>query len=735
MKVRTYKVIAEDPADAQRRAKIARQLNQTSKEKLIDLVQKRPEYILELKEPDRELRKIALMEKPELIKDLSAPTEDDFLDAVREDGLLLEFISSRPKKIIDEALRQNGESIQFVKSPTKQQQKAAVVSEPFAIQYLKDAEEEIKMQAVRGNGLAIQFLDKPSEALQLVAVKQHPSAISLIENPTKKCLTMAIETNGTSIEFVEDPDESLQLLAIENSDKAVALRYIKNPTPKVEREAYFRDKSLLCYLKNPTEDVQLDAIAADPTNILYLEKPTKKVQQLLLKSLDQHPDLLDQVKELDPKVLEEYEEQIAFQEKTERKMPIPEKLNSVQLKILRYMDLRHQDKVLKYDLRKEPWAEEKLVQRLMKRVKGKEITRKQVVEFRQNLDPKSKLGEMILSEGRFAKVMIRDDVDALFTEDSSCFLVYLNPKHFENYEIDEKLQEVLNQIVKEHKEPYASKLLSVGYVKYTLFKKDVWIDELGSQLLAAIPEAEGHALDWLLQWVLDSFVREMRYRAYQKFYIPDNNLRQKLYELEPSSIYEQLPEKALFQTLIVKGIDPLVNNKECWCLAADSYAQQIKDQMDAGKHKAILTSFREQLVMNKQDGWLVMDLVKRYQKTSMDRMLLNQISAEYYDDQDYPGRLPFARRTYYTICKQALNHMKKQPASANVEEVRIWLRGHYTNLDIIEAFQWLQQVNGSKEVSVSTYAGLNSISVGVGPSHPQYTLGTLNREVNEYYQK
>ena len=565
MKIRVFTILGAAKKSIQSR------MNMMSREKLTKFLTENPEYILDLKDPDRELRQLCLRESPGLIENLPGATEEDYLDAVREDGLLIAKIKNPTRKILIEALKQNGEAIEFIEDQTPEFCKLAIVADPMAIKHIKKQTKELQLLAARMDGLAIQHMDNPPEEVQIASVKSHPSAIGLIERPTNKALETAIISNGLSIEYVTDPSEALQLLAIENSDEAQALRYIEKPTPKVQREAYFKNKKLLPYLPNPPEDVQIDAVLADPLNIQWVEKPGPEVQKLLIKVLTTEPDILDFVEVVEPEVMDAYKKIITFSEKTDRhKSIIPNDayLNPTQIKLFRYMDQRHVTKITTHELKKFDWLDEKILKRLLKQAKDGEIGKENVLKIYFDLDQSSPLSECIITESEFGKRKWEEDEGTIFEKENNVFIIYLDPEKLEEYNVPESIITILEEQVEKLEPPYLSHLLTVSYVRYTLFKQDVWIDEVSTKLLDLLPPKDRKAMFWIYNWTVTNFIREMRYRDYQKFYYPSQDLRIKLYDLKPDLIADAIPKDNLFENAIIKNIDPLVNGKETFVLAS-----------------------------------------------------------------------------------------------------------------------------------------------------------------------
>ena len=90
-------------------------------------------------------------------------TEKEKLEAVRENGLALQFSHNPSKKLQIEAVKKNGCAIRYVCNPSEKFQLMAVRKNGYAIQYIYNPSEEIQLEAVKQNCRVIQYIDSPSE--------------------------------------------------------------------------------------------------------------------------------------------------------------------------------------------------------------------------------------------------------------------------------------------------------------------------------------------------------------------------------------------------------------------------------------------------------------------------------------------------------------------------------------------------------------------------------------------
>jgi hypothetical protein len=559
MKITRLKVITTTVASQFATDNLKGSEGEDADQKILEELYEHPEKILTIKEPSEEQKRIALEEQPALIKDLLSPDEEDYLTAVRTDGMVIEHIKNRSKKIVNEALRNNGEAIKFIEDPTEEQIKMAILSDPHCIKEIKKLSDELRILAVRQDGLVIQHVENPPESLQLIAVKKTPSALSVIEHPTSKVQIEAINNDGLSIEHVKNPNEQLQLLAIDKSDMGFAYRYIDEPTPAVDIAAYRKNKQLLPYLRSVPEPIQVEIISSDVTNFKHIKAPTPKVQKMALKYIVSNPHLFDDVSNIDPEVLKEYLAEIAFKEKADKRLQIPEGLNMPQLQLYRFFQQISKKEIQKTELKGQDWLDDRVLQ-IVKSIKGNVLKLSDVIDFKRTPHD-TELGHFI--QKRFGLARIENEHEReIFDNPSTYFVVYVDALKLLDLEFNKNHIFNMSKALADRQQPYLPNQYILGYVRYNCLKQHVWIDDIWTcEKLKAADEK----LEWLSQWVMALFIREMRYRDYNKFYTADASLRSRLYK-DSTDFGPLLEGKCYFKKLILKGFHPLVNGKDVWSL-------------------------------------------------------------------------------------------------------------------------------------------------------------------------
>lgn len=147
-------------------------------------------------EEDKELCMIALNQDPSTInwipKGDDFPTNHMYENILEKDGLLLRYIpferrTHRMKKI---ALKQNGLALQYINDQ---------ISSFLGIKYLSRKMEELYEIAITQNGLAIQYVKYKYPKLCEMAIKQNLRAILYIDTNIKKYLHLIIK--GTNEKY------------------------------------------------------------------------------------------------------------------------------------------------------------------------------------------------------------------------------------------------------------------------------------------------------------------------------------------------------------------------------------------------------------------------------------------------------------------------------------------------------------------------------------------------------
>ena len=123
---------------------------------------------------------------------------------IKENGMLLEYVSNITNKLKFLALKQNGYSIQFIKNPTEKMKRMAIKQCPYSIFHILNPTRKLIIIALKHKGLLIEYFNSTDEILQLIAVKQFGHSIKYIKNPSEKIKNEAIKQNKYSYIFINN---------------------------------------------------------------------------------------------------------------------------------------------------------------------------------------------------------------------------------------------------------------------------------------------------------------------------------------------------------------------------------------------------------------------------------------------------------------------------------------------------------------------------------------------------
>jgi len=99
------------------------------------------------------------------------------LEAVKQSGHALAYISNPSEQVCLEAVRQNGLALAYISNPSEQVCLEAVKQDGLALAYINNPSEQVCLEAVKQSGHALQYINNPSEQVCLEAVKQREGAL------------------------------------------------------------------------------------------------------------------------------------------------------------------------------------------------------------------------------------------------------------------------------------------------------------------------------------------------------------------------------------------------------------------------------------------------------------------------------------------------------------------------------------------------------------------------------
>jgi hypothetical protein len=250
-------------------------------------------------------------------KDMLTP--EICLEAVKQNGYALQYISNQTPEICLEAVKQNGYAIHYVINQTpeiclaavKQCGSAlhnvinqtpeicleAVKQNGTAIQWIRDPlnkDPELCIKIVKHNGLLLQYLSRQTPeiclsialSIALEAVKQNGLALQYVSSQTFEICMEAVKQNGNAIQYIKDPLNqtpelylnialSIALEAVKQN--GLALQYVSNQTPEmclsIALEAVKQNGLALKYVINQTPEICMEAVKQNGIAIQFVKEP------------------------------------------------------------------------------------------------------------------------------------------------------------------------------------------------------------------------------------------------------------------------------------------------------------------------------------------------------------------------------------------------------------------------------------------------------------------------------
>jgi len=235
---------------------------------------------------------------------------------------------------------------------------------------------------------------------------------------------------------------------------------------------------------------------------------------------------------------------------------LPVTLNADQLVLLRLFDLQGVDQIPSQELRKLPAAQTPWVKQLLDH--NKILTPDIVMDA---LVPG--LTDALRELQQHQKLSVKPftmNVQRIWAKDNFAFIVSLPAEKFSTVFGSAMPPAVALYMRDPGGHPTAGPTaLTIGWVRFTDFEPDAWIDEIQTDLTKKLPDDMLEALggmNGIVKYVTEQFIREMRARGTQKIYMPNLEIKRDMYGSEPpESIYQDLPRKLRFQKVLFKDTE------------------------------------------------------------------------------------------------------------------------------------------------------------------------------------
>jgi hypothetical protein len=231
---------------------------------------------------------------------------------------------------------------------------------------------------------------------------------------------------------------------------------------------------------------------------------------------------------------------------------LPAGATADQMALLRWFELKGVDQVKSQELRQDPIARLPYVKGLLD---ANKILTPDIVRNTPDSRPDDALAA-IQQVARYDVIPFTMDVQVMFdAKPNWSFVVSIDRDGFRQAFGTDMPAETAQYMGRTNHPNVGRDRLTVGWVRFTEFGRDIWIDEVQTDLMRGVgkiplPEDLQEQMGGFTpfyRWLMEQFVREMRARGYGRFFLPNLDMKNTLYDASPPpSVYEEVPPKVRF---------------------------------------------------------------------------------------------------------------------------------------------------------------------------------------------
>lgn len=213
------------------------------------------------------------------------PTDD-----LQFEGINLECSKVYIDSLIQKNLENNGMYLQFVKNPSVDMIVTAVTNNGLALQYVDNQSEELQLLALdsfkRCSDCFLNYCNDDRADLIRYCIPGNQDygfvimSADVFKNLSQKMLEDIISFDGKYIRYVVNPSTRLQVIAVQANP--FALKYIVNPSDEVVMAALELNPYSLHYVDHQTSIMIECALDADLLAIEYVKNQTESLQLAVL---------------------------------------------------------------------------------------------------------------------------------------------------------------------------------------------------------------------------------------------------------------------------------------------------------------------------------------------------------------------------------------------------------------------------------------------------------------------
>jgi len=201
------------------------------------------------------------------------PTNERCLEAVKQNGMALEYVKHQTLKICLEAVHQDYNAVEFVNEMYLEKIKQNL-SNYIPSHVIEKFDKDYLIAKKRTKTYELLNVKKQTKKICMEVVKQYGMALECVKNQTPEICLEAVRQNGMALKYVKNQTEEICLEAVKQY--GYALKYVKNQTEEICLEAVKQYGYALKYVKNQTEEICFEAVKRDVDASGYVKNKTLK---------------------------------------------------------------------------------------------------------------------------------------------------------------------------------------------------------------------------------------------------------------------------------------------------------------------------------------------------------------------------------------------------------------------------------------------------------------------------
>lgn len=228
--------------------------------------------------------------KPIIIKyiDENHPSYEQLcIEAVRSDGLVLQYINKQHNDVCLIAVLNDGRALKFCKIQNLDIQVSAVLQNIYAIDYIESKSEEFYFKILsKYPEYWTKITDTPHNRTR--AIGENPSCIVMMSNLSDDFIKKCVQIDSRILRFVEQKPELVEFAI---NICAGNISYIDNQTTELQIMAIQKDPGSIRHIRRPSLDAMRLCISLKPKLITSIEQ----TDELCKIAINANPKLFEHI--------------------------------------------------------------------------------------------------------------------------------------------------------------------------------------------------------------------------------------------------------------------------------------------------------------------------------------------------------------------------------------------------------------------------------------------------------